>query len=286
MNTRTLLNVGLVVLVAVLAALVYFQPGLQQEPVAPLMTKLNPKQIKEVRLSNEHGEVVLQRQGESWSLVSPMKIAANEFRVDRLLRWLVVSSEKSYAASGLDLAKFGLDHPQAVLQADGVELRFGNLDPLNHRRYLLYNDQIHLVADSDLTTATSPWNYFVSPLIVPKGAQIKSLAVPGLGEVSQGEKGWHYSGKMPPASADLMQTLVDDWSNARALSVEPVSSKGSHEVVVITFEDDRPPLKLKLVRSADELVLIPADLGVEYHLAPEQANDLFKWVEPAKPEVK
>jgi len=285
-NSRTVLNLALVLAVAVLAAVVYLQPGLQEEPVGKLLTTLNQQQVKEVRLSNEQGQVVLQRGGEEWSLQTPLAIAANKFRVEQLLHWFTASSVQSYAAAGLDLAKFGLDRPQAVLIADGLELRFGNLDPLNHRRYLLLNDTVHLVAESELTAPLSPWNYFVSPLIVPQGAQIKALAIPGLGEIVQGEKGWHYSGKTPPASADLMQMVVDGWRSARALSVEPAALGEAHEQVVISFADDRPPLMLTLIRGDTDLVLVADNLGIEYHLGIEQGEALLKWPEPDKTQAK
>lgn len=286
MNSRALLNVALVLAVAALAALVYFQPGLKEESVAPLLTKLDPKQVKELRLSNEQGELVLQREGDEWRLQQPVAIAANKFRVDQLLHWLVVSSVQSYSAAELDLAKFGLKQPQAVMAADGVELRFGNLDPLNHRRYLLLNDAVHLVAESELTAPTSPWNYFVSPLVVPPGARIAALKIPGLGEITQGDKGWQYSGKTPPASADAMQMLVDGWQNARALSVEPVAMADGGERVVITFAGDRPPLPLTLIRSHDDLVLIPDNSEIEYHMGGEQADALLTWAKSEQVEAK
>jgi hypothetical protein len=286
MNSRTVLNVALVLAVAVLAAVVYFQPGLKEEPVGKLLTAINPQQVKELRLSNEQGEVVLWREGDEWSLQSPLTIASNKFRVEQLLHWFTVSSVQSYAAAGLDLAKFGLDQPQAIVSADGVELRFGSLDPLNQRRYVLLNDTVHLVAESDLTAPTSPWNYFVSPLPVPPGAQIKSIAIPGLGEITQGDKGWRYSGKTPPTSADAMQMMVDSWRNARALSVEPVMMSDAHEQVVISFVGDRPPLTLMLLRSEDDLVLVADNIGIEYHMGVEQGGALLMWPESEKVEAK
>lgn len=282
MNSRTVLNVALVLAVVVLAAVVYFQPGLKEASVGKLLTTIDPRQVKELHLSNEQGEVVLRRDGEEWNLQAPLTIVANKFRVEQLLHWFVVSSVQSYAAAGLDLAKFGLDQPQATVSANGVELRFGNLDPLNQRRYLLLNNTVHLVAESDLTAPTSPWNYFVSPLVVPQGVQIKALAIPGLGEIALGEKGWRYSGKIPPASADAMQMLADSWRNARALSVEPVAMSDAHEQVVISFADDRPPLKLALIRSHDDLVLVADNIGIEYHMGVEQGSALLKWLEPGK----
>ncbi len=279
MNSRTWLNLALVLLVTALAAVVYFQPGKKIEPVAPRLTTLDAQQVKQLRLSNEQGEVVLQRVGEQWQLQQPLTLAANKFRVDRLLHWLTVSSVQSYAVAGFDLTKFGLDQPQAILVADGLKLQFGSLDPLNHRRYLLLNDQIHLVAESDLTAPTSPWNYFVAPTIVPTGARIKGIAIPGLGEITQGEKGWDYRGTTPPASADAMQSLVDSWSSAQALSVEPVLLRDAHEQVVITFADERPPLTLMLSRGDDGLVLIPVGVGIEYHLSSEHGAMLLQWPE-------
>lgn len=284
-NSRTVLNLVLVLVVMALAALLYFQPGLKEE-VSPLLTRLDPAQVKELHLSNEQGELLLRREGEGWRLQQPLVIAANTFRVEQLLRWLSYSSVQSYDATGLDLARFGLEQPEAVLVADGVEFRFGALDPLNHRRYLLLDGKIHLVAESELTAPASPWHYFVSAVVVPPGARIKEIAIPGLGEIIQGETGWRYTGRMPPPSADLMQQLVDGWSSAQALSVEPAATATvAHEQVVITFADAHPPLRLMLRRGDDDLVLAPEGLGIEYHMG-EQGARLLQWPEPETAEVK
>lgn len=283
LNSRTVLNLVLVLAVLALAALLYFQPGLKEE-AAPLLTGLDPAQVKELRLSNGQGELLLRREGAEWRLQQPLAIAANTFRVEQLLRWLSYPSVQSYDAAGLDLARFGLEQPEALLAADGVELRFGALDPLNQRRYLLLDGKIHLVAESGLTAPAAPWNYFVSAAVVPPGGRIKEIAIPALGELIQGEAGWRYSGRMPPPSADLMQQLVDGWSSAQALSVEPAAAAVAHEQVVITFADARPPLRLML-RRGDDLVLAPEGLGIEYHMG-EQGARLLQWPEPAAAEVR
>ncbi|MDZ4263533.1 MAG: hypothetical protein U1B30_14530, partial [Pseudomonadota bacterium] len=247
LNSRTFLNLALLLVVAVLVTVVWLEPGLQEEATGKPLMALTSQQPQQLRLSNEQGEVVLQRDGEAWSLQAPLVIAANQFRVEQLLHWFGVVSVQSYAAAGLALAKFGLDRPQATLSTEGVELRFGNLDPLNHRRYLLLNGVVHLVDESELTAVDAPWNYFVSPQLIAPGAKIKALTIPGLGEISQDDKGWHYSGATPPASADAMQMLVDGWRSATALSVEPVVPTEEGEKVMITFADDHPPLLLTLV---------------------------------------
>ncbi len=287
LNSRTLLNLALLLLVAALVAIVWLEPGLKEQPTGKPLTTLTPQQSQQLRLTNEQGEVVLQREGESWSLQAPLVIAANQFRVEQLLHWFTVTSVQSYAASGLELAKFGLDRPQATLSTEGVELCFGNLDPLNHRRYLLLNDVVHLVDESELTAVDAPWNYFVSPQLIAPGAKIKAITIPGLGEINQDDKGWHYSGATPPASADAMQMLVDGWRSATALSVEPVVPTEEGEKVTITFADDRPPLLMTLVRGHDELVLIPDNSAIEYRMGVEQGDALLQWPAPElAPEVK
>ena len=278
-NSRTLLNLALLLLVAALAAVVWFEPGLQKEPTGKPLTTLTPQQPQQLRLSNKQGEVVLQRDGEGWSLQAPLKIAANQFRVEQLLNWFTITSVQSYEAAGLELAKLGLDQPQATLSTEEVELRFGDLDPINSRRYLLLNGVVHLVDESELNSVDAPWSEFVSPQLMAAGAKIKALTIPGLGEITQGDKGWRYSGETPPASADAMQRLVDSWRDASALSVEPVVPVEGGEKVMITFADDRPPLLLTLVRGHDELVLIPDNSMIEYRMGIEQGDALLQWPE-------
>lgn len=279
MSSRTLLNLALVLAVAALALVIYLQPGAKEEQAGKPLTTLDLQQINQFSLHNENGELQLRRESGAWRLHQPLEIAANGVRAERLLQWLTISSQQSYEAAGLDLASFGLARPLAVLRAGGKELQFGDLDPLNHRRYLLLDGRVHLVAEGDLRGASSPWNYYVSPLIVPAGMKIKGLDIPGLGRISQGEKGWHYEGGNPPSSADALQRLADGWSSASALAVEPSGAMAGGEQVVIEYEGDHPPQRLTLLRGHDGIVLISESQGIEYQLGAEQGVLLLNWGE-------
>ena len=286
LNRRTALNLGLLLLVALLGTVVWLEPGLKEpaQQETPL-TALTSQQVQQLRLKNAHGELLLQRQSDGWALSEPLTVAADPFQVEPLLQWLTVASLQSYSAEGLDLAKFGLERPRATLSAEGLELRFGDVEPLNQSRYLLLNGVVHLVAENDVEAVTSGWSHFVSPAVIPAAAKIESLTLPGLGVISQGEKGWHYEGATPPASADAMQIVVDGWRNARAISIEPAVTIGGGQVT-ITFADGHPPLLLVVSRTDDTLILRPESLGIEYHMALEQDSTLFKWSDAAIAEAK
>src|SRR5207253_10906587 len=92
-----------------------------------LFGRLDPKDIKRLRVSAGGRTAVLERGGDTdWKLVEPTKGAAKNSRVDdlvygvRALRW-----KQIVAPNGEDATKYGLDAPTlevVLLKGDGGEL--------------------------------------------------------------------------------------------------------------------------------------------------------------------
>ena len=64
MNKRTLLNLGLLVLIAGLALIAWLKPGIKKPAVQPPLTTLKAAEIHSIRIDRtQSGNVKLQRQG-------------------------------------------------------------------------------------------------------------------------------------------------------------------------------------------------------------------------------
>lgn len=127
------------------------------------LTDLSPTTATALRV--ERGRALrfaLQREGEGWRLVHPRQAAADEHRVAQLLAVARAPVLKRFQA-GPDLAQFGLDPPTAVLQIDDTRLTFGDRDPTQNYRYVLFDDEVRVIDDVYFNLLSLPAQHFVSP---------------------------------------------------------------------------------------------------------------------------
>jgi hypothetical protein len=92
-----------------------------------LLSGLDPKEIKRVRIKSGGEAAVVERSGETdWRLVEPTRAAARPGKVDDLLYMLRALKWKDIVApGGEDAARYGLDTPSfevTLLRADGTEI--------------------------------------------------------------------------------------------------------------------------------------------------------------------
>jgi hypothetical protein len=129
---------------------------------AATLTNLSPTTATTLRI--ERGRelrLAFQRAGEAWRLVHPRSAAADEDRVAQLLAVARAPVLQRFPA-GPDLAQFGLDSPTAVLQIDDTRLTFGDRDPTQHYRYVLFDDEVRVIDDVYFNLLSLPAQHFVA----------------------------------------------------------------------------------------------------------------------------
>lgn len=275
MGRRGWLNLVLLLAVAALAAVVYFQPG-KDAGQALALTALDPAAVHSITLERAAAEtIVLKRREGQWHMHEPVAVAADRFQVRRVLAPLTQRSLQRYPAEGLALEKYGLRPPRARLVVDDVELSFGKTNPLNSRLYVMVDDVVHMVAQSDIASLTAPWVEFVATALLP-AEPLTRLVLPDLGTITKGEAGWRYDGPDAPQSADQLQALVDNWRHARAVRVRPLQAAAISAQVMVQLASGAT-LQFALQHDAEALVLQRRDLGIEYVFDAAQVQRLLAW---------
>lgn len=281
MGKRAWLNLVLLALILGLAAIVYFEPGIERPIVKPLTT-IDINAVKELQIAVPDKEpVTLQREGERWRLTAPKQVLANPIRVQRMLGLLAVDSEQQYVAADLDLSKYGLAVPKAQLRVAGQTLAFGDVDPLNSRRYVLIGQTLHLIDQNDIAVLTNDWPSLVDLKLLPENRELSAIEITGLGKLERGKDGWKYRGqtkaKAPVQTA--IDELVSAWREAQAMEVAINETEAADERVILTFADGSE-LRFDVNRYSDQVVLGRADLEIEYHLSSTQAQHLLEFKKP------
>lgn len=84
----------------------------------------------------------------SWKIVKPVMGVANTQSLQQLFTLLGEPILAEYAVEGKDLRSFGLADSAIQVRFNDVEYRLGNLNPVNHRRYVLLKDRVLMVNEA------------------------------------------------------------------------------------------------------------------------------------------
>jgi hypothetical protein len=283
-SSRTWLNLVLVVVVAALAALVYFKPGTKKpDSSQPLVTQA-AAQVHDIRVELP-GEPMaeLTRAAAGWQLTAPLKLAADGRAVQDLLDELTARSLSHFPAAGADLKQYGLNPPKLKLWLDGDEYDFGDTEPLNNHRYVRHGADIHL-SDSMLFYRAGHGDYWwAEKRLLPAGAKITALQLPDASLSLDKSGKWQLAPRNDRVSADALQQLVDNWQNASAVSVTAAGKGASEGEVALTLAGVPQAVRFAILKDENYLVLERPDLGVQYELDRSQRAALLKPAETAKP---
>ena len=300
MSGRWWLNIGLAALIIALALVVEFKPGMHKAPAIPPLTDLSINRIDHIRLQRPgKPEIDLARSAGQWVMTAPRKARANRFRINELLHLAVAKIATHFAAPAADLGRYGLDKPRAEVWLNNEKISFGGPHPLDPDHYVLYRDQVYLVPDHYANAATAPLSGFFSTRLINMRSRLMALRLPGLSLTRKPDGSWQVTPPNKKLSTDRVNTFVDDWRYAEALSVRPYSGKPVIAHVRITFAlpavrapagaghplgtSGKPPepgprsvLDLGILERKPELILYRKDEGLEYHFPADMASQLLE----------
>ncbi|MGE0081419.1 MAG: DUF4340 domain-containing protein [Thiohalomonadaceae bacterium] len=275
MRSRLLLNLVLVVVVAVLGAIAFFEPALDEDGGPVAITALEVNDIATLRVERSNGSAVaFARRDGVWWMVEPVEAVASDYRVQSVLNIARADSLARYDVAEADLAKLGLEPPELrVIYNGDTVIAFGAQAPMDQRRYVRIGDEVHLVSGSGYYHLVGHYPTFVDTALLPPGARITALHLPGL-DLVQREQAWTVSPQPVDFSMDAVNVLLEHWRHTRALDVtrhQPRRSRGSVRVALA----DGGEITFAIMAREPELVLARPELGLEYRLTAESAERLF-----------
>ena len=239
MDSRTWLNLGLLILAGALAIVAVYLPGVKKTAPLPALTSLTPAAITSIRIERKaQPAIALKKEASGWRLTEPLQLPANTVVVESLLGLTQAASHAQWVAASLDLEKFKLKSPRIRVRLNDVELGFGDTEPLEGRRYVLAGNTVHLITDDYYPKLIAPPASFVSLALAPGPEPLKEIELPGL-TLRHDSQGWSAQpgasdaqgraiakgpanvagGRMPEATPDAVNTLAQEWTAAQALQV-------------------------------------------------------------------
>lgn len=275
---RTQLNLLLLVVVGGLGAALWF--GKPKEEKGPPLTSL--KQDAVTRIAVEHPgkpAIRLEKIDGRWQLVEPVRAATDSFEINGILG-LAELEVKSKLDAGVDRAELQLDPPQFTVTLDDTRVALGGVEPLRYNRYVQVGEVLGLVDDPPSAALDADYSDLVSRAIVPEGAELVRLELPGFVLEKDPAGNW-ISPQQPEAKPAQTAKLVESWKGARAMwnaAEKPEGLQG--EKVRLTLADGQV-IELVFAESDPQLVLARPAIGVRYTLSKALVEELFRI--PAEP---
>ncbi|MGD8312486.1 MAG: DUF4340 domain-containing protein [Gammaproteobacteria bacterium] len=285
MSTRSLLNLVLAAAAVALGLVIYFQPGLEPDPVLqPLTTGLDPETVTTIRVERLMRPPLnfVRREGRWYLLSGDQELPASEFQIQSLLRLPGAASSISYPLDTLDPAAVGLEPPRATITIDAVEFRIGTTEPLENRRYTLVARTVYLIEDRYQHLINAGWANFVSRRLLPAGSPVTGLQLPGIGLKLSTAGKWDMTPADPGIGADAIQRLVENWEQASALYIRRFDDGETGEAVSIRTRANPEGIRLLILARSPELILARPDWGIQYHLSGTTGAGLLRAKDPAQ----
>lgn len=281
---RQQLNLVLLGAAVALGAAVYFTQGKDAAKKNPPLTALKPDALTHVVLSHPKApDIVLDKKDGHWVLSAPVQVAADPFEINTLLNLSTAEVHSSVDPKDVKLADLGLDPPGFSLTLNDQKLDFGNVQPYNFQRYVEAGGKIDLIDDPPASALDADYSELVSKSLLPEGAQIASVQVPGL-KVSRSadDKGWVAEPADPKTGSDELQKFVDAWAHARSLwnATLPEATKGvAQQTALITLKDGRS-FSFGILGHDPQLQITSPELKVLYSLSKADNDTLLKLPAP------
>jgi hypothetical protein len=282
-KTGWIVNLLLLLGVAALAAYALYKPKQDEDAAQHKISTLSPAQVKRVRIEPRGGTAMeLQKEGDDWFLVQPMRARADRTQVDRLLDLVNARSREKLAAT--ELQRFDLDQPALRVAYDDFVVAFGTTNPLSQEQYVQAGDGVYLLSGFYRSLVPERAERVLTHALFrqaekPLGFRLKAFAV------EQRDGKWQVQpapGKEPPSQDDLNR-WVDAWRLASSLLTQPANARTAAAEWIDVRLAQGGALRLGVVQRAPQLVLLRPDEQLTFHFSEEMSERLLS--SPVAPEA-
>ncbi|CAH9019449.1 DUF4340 domain-containing protein [Candidatus Nitrosacidococcus sp. I8] len=301
MNTRTLLNLGLSAVVVILALIFFYGPDKSEDKVetSPL-TSINADKINTIKIAQtqSQNEIRFERKEKGiWEIATPIQAPANIVKVETLLSILKTSSYSHYSVENLNLGELKLSSPEINLYLNDIKFSFGATEPINHRRYVLLKDTVHLVDDIVFPSISGNSAKFVDPALLPGNKEITEIHLPLITTsggnpnvdvkhtiILKQEKGhWAAEGTTNHKfSTGSIVKLIQAWQDQTTRQVDLRGNKAVLATIEVIQGEGTNPIRFELLSDLPQLILARPDFGVQYNLPALAWKNLFQLMQEEK----
>ena len=271
MSKQLILNLFLLIVVISLAVIIYFSE--EQSSQLERLSDTNLDSINAIKIQHNKNTILINKTtGNNWKITSPIKIAANNFRINSVVKLLNAPIHNKYALTEIDNDKIGLNKSTTSIQLNNQVITFGLTNPVTNLRYIQLNTTIYTIEDVYFPLISSHFGTLVSLNLLPPNSTITKLILLNQ-TLSKGEVGrWKSNVDL---SADNVAKTLQHWLRTQAFGVRQYLPRKVLGEVFIYIDDSAQPIRFQITDSDPWLILARPELNLEYHLDIEAYNNLI-----------
>jgi len=267
MHKKNILNLLLLITVISLATLIYFSEEKSTE--FEKLSKVDTSSITSIVIQHSKNLTEIHKiKNNQWSIVQPINIDANNFRIATLLELLSAPIHKKYSVTEINLDNIGLTQANTSIQFNDMLIEFGINNPATGLRYIRLGNFIYTIEDVFYPLLSSNFSTLVSLQLLPKNSNITKLILANQIISKDIDNFWKSNITI---TADHINTVIDYWKNNQAFGIhkyfERESAKPSgHDEVFIYLESQEQPIRFVVTDTDPWLILARPEIDIEYHL--------------------
>ncbi len=276
MRRRWFVNLALLVVVLALVAFYLYYHEQEKTEAGPVLTAITVQQVARVQIERPgQSAIVLEKRGEDWRLTAPLAARANRFTVENLLAVAGARSELRF--DGGEPRQYGLETPQARLRLNDEVIEFGALHPFKQQVYVRYRSAVHLIPAMALTAVARAPSHFIDGRLIEPDRRLVGLRLPGF-TLALKDGSWQRQPPDKKLASDQLSDFVAQWTNARALAVEPAGDRPAFATLHLTLvhAGTSETLALDVLAYKPTFTLRRRDEKLEYHFPQEIGKRLLE----------
>lgn len=286
MKSSYLINIALVI---VALSLYWFLNQGLEAPKQQTISTVSQNDITEITITQAGMDpIVLKKTTANWQLSQPLQTSANNTRIKLLLSILDATSHSRLAhPDDTMLKQLGLNKTSALLQLNDQYFQFGDLEPINKRRYILHNDNIHLIDDNIMPMLKASAASFIDNKLLSLDRQLSKLIIPMIStnktistdNITIKQHDGHWTSEYKNVSSDQLTILINTWQHAQALQVLPLNksklpSTAPHKIS-LWYENKSEPTEFELQYDDNTLYINSISQQLSYQFPIALMQQLF-----------
>jgi hypothetical protein len=211
----------------------------------------------------KHPDLQLERSGEHWILTAPVRARADEFQVLRMLT--VLEAQPTARLPAVDLARFDLQSPAAILTVDQQKFAFGGINTVTREQYLQFDGTVYVVELRHGAGLPANAGALIRRVLLAENEQPVAITLPEF-SVNKADGKWVILPSPADPGQDDLQRYVDLWRYATAATAEPYDGRKPLGEIRIALADGTT-LELGILQREPQLVLRRRDVNLQYSFA-------------------
>ena len=283
MNKRIWVNILLLIFVILLSIIILSDKDNIESQTSSLST-LDPNTISTIEIQRKNLETLsFNKNDDKWEIISPVQIQANLIRIASILNILRTKSYKEIKLNDVDIAQFDLRDPKVILKLDQNNFQFGTTNPIDQKRYVLFDETIHLIDDYLFAQLMVNVYFFAENKLLPDDKKIASINFPD-NKIYKNNNQWVSTKK--DYDDKKIKNIIKAWENAVAVRVGKYQiNDGSSEKDCDYNKSCNPAISIETIsgeiisfsieKEKPNLVLARESVYIQYTISADDSRQMF-----------